>query len=49
MAPGASNATDHYVDKGGRNLQYGKLSDIYGRKSLLLAAYACYCVGGLLA
>ncbi|KAK4134629.1 MFS general substrate transporter [Trichocladium antarcticum] len=28
---------------------YGKLSDIYGRKPLLLGAYACYCVGGLLA
>jgi MFS family permease len=29
--------------------QYGKLSDIYGRKPLLLTAYACYCFGGLLA
>ncbi|KAK3687961.1 major facilitator superfamily domain-containing protein [Podospora appendiculata] len=28
---------------------YGKLSDIYSRKPLLLFAYACYCVGGLLA
>ncbi|KAK3900943.1 putative multidrug resistance protein fnx1 [Staphylotrichum tortipilum] len=28
---------------------YGKLSDIYGRKPLLLAAYIFYCVGGLLA
>ncbi|KAK4125806.1 MFS general substrate transporter [Parathielavia appendiculata] len=28
---------------------YGKFSDIYGRKPLLLTAYACYCVGGLLA
>ncbi|KAK3324412.1 major facilitator superfamily domain-containing protein [Cercophora scortea] len=28
---------------------YGKLSNIYGRKPLLLFAYACYCVGGLLA
>ncbi|KAK0636759.1 major facilitator superfamily domain-containing protein [Bombardia bombarda] len=27
---------------------YGKLSDIYGRKPLLLFAYACYIVGGLL-
>jgi MFS family permease len=37
-----------WTDKEGRK-QYGKLSDIYGRKSLLLVAYACYCFGGLLA
>ncbi|KAK4184064.1 putative multidrug resistance protein fnx1 [Podospora australis] len=28
---------------------YGKLSDIYGRKPLLLLGYLCYCVGGLVA
>ncbi|KAK3988381.1 putative multidrug resistance protein fnx1 [Cladorrhinum sp. PSN332] len=28
---------------------YGKLSDIYGRKPLLLFGYACYCAGGLIA
>ncbi len=26
----------------------GKLSDIYGRKALLVVAYACCCVGGIL-
>lgn len=28
--------------------KYGKLSDIFGRKALLLIAYSFYCVGGLL-
>jgi len=27
---------------------YGKLSDIFGRKALLLIAYSLYCIGGLL-
>lgn len=30
------------------SIQYGKLSNIYGRKPLLLIAYGFYCVGGLL-